>query len=874
MLLGHRPLFTAAVILGSAIASLPRAAQAQAIAPALDGTGTQVTIDGNTLYIDGGTQAGANLFHSFQQFGLDTGQIAQFLANPDLANILARVTGGNPSQIDGLLQVVGGAPNLYLMNPAGIVFGSNASLNVSGDFFATTADRIGFETGGWFNANGSNDYASLVGTPSQFAFLSEQPGAIANAGDLTVAPGRNLGLIAGTVLNNGTITAPGGNLILAAVPGEQFVRISQPGMLLSIEVPAAALEAGIRPQDLPTLLTGYDWPAANPGDVAIAGRVWGQTVHLAAAGQVQPSDPNLVRTGNGSWSAPTVTRFASDADAAMTLTFLDISIPNYQTLLYGGRVGTTTIAITPEESGIAVISRQLADIAANGREVEEVHIVSEGNAGNFWLGRDFVSTATVGQYRDQLQSWRSALSQNADLLLYSCFTALGTMGEALINALATETGADVAASTDLTGSSALGGNWQFELVTGDIAADLAFETPIIATYDHTLDIFTVNTGDADADHALTLGSLRWAIAQANLDFGNDEIRFAPDISLINLQNGTLGINTSSGDLKITGQGRNITIQGDNTFRLFETVTTGANDIIFDSLTITRGNTTTNGGAIAGESNNSIITVQNSQIIGNRANQNGGGIFSTGVLNLFNTTVSNNQANLGGGIFNDGVANINASSVSKNQANNGGGFYNVDSATANLSNSTLSGNQASLSGGGAFSSNGSILNLRNTTVASNVAIAGDGGGLYATNANDVTLASSIVASNVDLGGQAPDVSGGNFVGNANNLIGSLAGQTGGSLGTGSDLVIADPGLAPLGNYGGTTLTHALLPDSPALNAGFNASGAALDQRGVARQAEGTVDIGAYESAGFNVERLIGDAQLRSPTIPFNNCCRCA
>lgn len=101
--------------------------------------------------INGGAQRGANLFHSFQAFSIDEGQAAYF-ANPDgVENILGRVTGGGRSDIFGQLGVLGEA-NLFLMNPNGIVFGPNASLDIGGSFLATTADAIGFGEQGWFSA--------------------------------------------------------------------------------------------------------------------------------------------------------------------------------------------------------------------------------------------------------------------------------------------------------------------------------------------------------------------------------------------------------------------------------------------------------------------------------------------------------------------------------------------------------------------------------------------------------------------------------------------------------------------------------------------------------------------------------------------------
>ncbi|HEY9807317.1 MAG TPA: filamentous hemagglutinin N-terminal domain-containing protein, partial [Candidatus Obscuribacterales bacterium] len=114
-----------------------------------DGTNTQVTPNGNQLEITGGQLSGdrANLFHSFTQFNLDANQIANFLSNPNIQNILARINGGDASVINGLLQVSGGNSNLFLLNPSGIIFGPSASLNVPASFTATTASGIGFGNG-------------------------------------------------------------------------------------------------------------------------------------------------------------------------------------------------------------------------------------------------------------------------------------------------------------------------------------------------------------------------------------------------------------------------------------------------------------------------------------------------------------------------------------------------------------------------------------------------------------------------------------------------------------------------------------------------------------------------------------------------------
>ncbi|MEG4409193.1 CHAT domain-containing protein, partial [Microcoleus sp. MON2_D5] len=177
----------------------------------------------------------------------------------NIRNILGRVVGGDASYINGLIQVIGGSSNLFLMNPAGIVFGSNAQLNVPGSFLATTATGIGFGNN-WFQAVGVNEYAMLIGTPSILNFGTAQPGAIANFGHLRVPNGQTLALIGGTVFSPGTLSAPSGQIAIASVPGENLVRISQAGHLLSLEIsPSSNLGSAsvpLSPLTLSQLLTG------------------------------------------------------------------------------------------------------------------------------------------------------------------------------------------------------------------------------------------------------------------------------------------------------------------------------------------------------------------------------------------------------------------------------------------------------------------------------------------------------------------------------------------------------------------------------------------------------------------------------------------
>ncbi|MFZ9739286.1 MAG: filamentous hemagglutinin N-terminal domain-containing protein, partial [Prochlorotrichaceae cyanobacterium] len=236
----------------------PQRVLAQSITPAADGTGTIVSVDGNTLEITGGTTAGSNLFHSFQQFGLGAEQTANFQATPSIANILGRVTGGSPSYINGLLQVSNSSANLYLINPAGMVFGAHAQLDLAGSFSASTASGIHF-TDGIFSAVGQNTYDLLVGAPNDFLFPDTGTiGSIANFGDLAVQSGQNLNLVAGTIVSPGNLSAANGTVSLVTVGHSDRVRLSQTGMILGLDLPApdAANPLGFSPLTLPDLLTG------------------------------------------------------------------------------------------------------------------------------------------------------------------------------------------------------------------------------------------------------------------------------------------------------------------------------------------------------------------------------------------------------------------------------------------------------------------------------------------------------------------------------------------------------------------------------------------------------------------------------------------
>jgi len=309
-----------------------------------------------------------------------------------------------------------------------------------------------------------------------------------------------------------------------------------------------------------------------------------------------------------------------------------------------------------------------------------------------------------------------------------------------------------------------------------------------------------------------LGSLRQAILDANNTPGDDTIAVSVT-GTINLAGALPSLSTN---IDIEGPGANLlTVQQEkwtypNFYRIF-TVPSGAT-VTLSGLTISKG-WRTQGADI---SNSGTLTVNNATISGgwNGGNAVGGGIYNDGTLTLNSSTVIGNNGDSGGGIYNDGMLALNNSTVSAN-VGDGGGIYN--DGTATLNNSTIS-NNSTVWGGGGGVLNGGTLHTRNTIIAGN------------------TFDSDI--------GLLPDDLAGDLGSLGHNLIGNTSGGSGFRTDLGDKLNV-DPLLGPLQDNGGPTFTYALLPGSPALDAGDNKDAPLFDQRGFARIVNGTIDIGAYE-----------------------------
>ena len=200
------------------------------------------TTDNRNFTITNGNRAGSNLFHSFSQFSVPTGGSAVFDNAPDIHNIISRVTGSSISNIDGLIRANPSA-NLFLLNPNGIIFGPNASLNVGGSILASTASSLKFADGTQFSATAPQTIPLLtISVPLGLQF-GANPGSILVQGyglglrksdelidttvGLHVQPNQTLAMVGGDVtLEGGTLKTAGGRIELGSVAGPSSVSLT------------------------------------------------------------------------------------------------------------------------------------------------------------------------------------------------------------------------------------------------------------------------------------------------------------------------------------------------------------------------------------------------------------------------------------------------------------------------------------------------------------------------------------------------------------------------------------------------------------------------------------------------------------------------
>jgi hypothetical protein len=332
------------------------------------------------------------------------------------------------------------------------------------------------------------------------------------------------------------------------------------------------------------------------------------------------------------------------------------------------------------------------------------------------------------------------------------------------------------------------------------------------------------------------GSLRDAIASTP---SGGTVTFQPGLTgTIMLTTGELALTK---DLTIAGPGASvITVSGNSASRVFELSAGGTHNFTFSGLTIANGSTDFGGGMDFGFTSGTL-TIQDCVFSGNSASQTGGGLEVAGngasatTVNVSNTTFTNNQGAFGAAAE----------------------FFN---STATLTNCTISGNTASTNEVLGVDATGSgqtaNMTLRNCTIAGNsaplsvLAVFSVNGAASATASYGNTIFANSASGSQNVGAFGAGAS-------VTSLGHNISDDGTGNLTAAGDQPNTKPLLAPLGNYGGPEPTMALLPGSPAIDAGTSSGAPAQDQRGVNRV--GAVDIGAFESRGFTMTIAGGNSQ---------------
>jgi len=874
--------------------------QAQPITPAADGTGTTVTSGSSNPHqfdIGGGTQAGANLFHSFQQFNLSQEQIANFLSNPNIQNILGRVVGGEPSLINGLIQVTGGNSNLFLINPAGIVFGQNASLNVPASFTATTANGIGIGND-WFQAIGNNNYANLVGNPNAFAFTTNQSGAIINAGNLTVAPGQRITLLGGTVINTGTISTPSGQITIAAVPGEKLVRVTPQGSLLSLELPTQIQQdinsngQLISPLSLPQLLAGGNVGNATRLTVNPDG-----TVSLTGSGINIPTETGTaIVSGNIDVSGNTggiinvlghkVGAIASQINAS-------------------GTHGGGTILIGGDYQGLGTVPNAAVTFISPDTVIKADAIAS-GNGGRIIIWSD-LATRVYGKISDRggANSGNGGFVETSSQKFLDITTTpdisapAGTGGTWLID----PNNIDIVASgsTNITGNpftttndtAQLGVNLiQAALLSGDVTISTATAGTNSEVGDINLTV-ALDFSGIGTGRTLTLNAHNNININANISGGTgDTLNLVFNADSDNSGNGILRITSptiNTGGGNITGIGRTTSAATHGINISGSTVNAGNGNI---NLTGTGGSGGSNTYGILIQSNSTVQTTGTGNItmngtVGNGVSFNSGIKISgagsqvssqNGSINLTGTGATNTANSnygiwlVGGGAVNSVAGNINLTGTGGNGVNANHGILletngNVTSQSGNI---TLNG-----TGGGTGNADYGIYFFNSTVQSTTGTINLNGtGSSSGTNNNygiHVLGASSLISSqdgNINLVGTGQ----GTGSGNAGIIFG--AGGTGGKVqttGTGNITLTGRSNATSGNNNDGITLTNSSLVTATGTGnitldgtsgGGSSASGTFTNSSSTISSASGNIQIiGKNIATGTNTPGI----ELRSNSV---------
>ncbi|HTB80040.1 MAG TPA: Ig-like domain-containing protein [Opitutaceae bacterium] len=300
------------------------------------------------------------------------------------------------------------------------------------------------------------------------------------------------------------------------------------------------------------------------------------------------------------------------------LFFIDAGVADPGAFWLAAPKGATVVCIPAGVDPWAFMAQE----AERLQGLAAIHIVSHGAPGALVFNGRRYTAADLELRSAQLHELGRALTKNGDIFLYGCEVGAGREGQRLLDTLAAATGADIAASSDDTGSKARGGNWDLEVTTGPVDRALILDAKDLAGYDYVLNTASVNS----------VAQLKAAIATGNTDGSDDVITITGNITFAS-NTDTIAINVTDGHtMNIVGGG--FTLSGNNLARVID-VTAG--NVTINNLIITNGFVTGSGGNIGAGTTGSA-----------GGDALGAGIRNAGTLTLTGCTITSNKAAGGGG----------------------------------------------------------------------------------------------------------------------------------------------------------------------------------------------------------------------------------
>jgi filamentous hemagglutinin family protein len=741
------------------IASFPLAAKAQI---AVDGS-TATEVKGNVISPTGsGTANGGNLYNSFEKLNVPSTGVIFNTGNSSVDgakvnNIINRVTGDTPSNILGTIESRQAFPNanLYLLNPNGVVFGANSRLDIGGSFHATTGTGLGFDQDKRFNVD-KNSLSFPSGDPKNIQFAIAQPAAIINQGNLSVDAGKSISFSAGTVINTGTLTAPSGNVNLAAVSGNSQVELRSPDLVLGFSVNKNVIPATWNGAiaTLPKLAESLTGKASQADQVVVK-----PDGTIALVANPSPSDV-VVKDGMAIASGKIDVSSSTSQGGNVGIFGNQVGLVNSQ-IDASGATGGGTILIGGDLQGKGTVPNAWqtyvdsnSTILANG--------LLNGNGGKviFWAndftrfsgeisargglnGGDGGFVEVSGKQNLDFQGRVNTLAPNGvtgtllldptDIIIGGTFDNGGGFTSGVFTPSAAS--ANIQASAVVT---QLGTN------NVTISTASAFSAPLGGT-------ITVNSLlNWSSNNSLTLNANNNIVVNANVTangIGNFTAIAANNITVNASQ-----LTTSAGALTLTATNGNINIPA--TIALGAFTTGNINFTAGNSITLGGAVLSTSGGNITLRAGNGGISVTNTNGINSTFPSGNSGfilIDTTGSLAVLNGVTSESSVGTGGAITIGSTlipTTINISSINANGLVNGGNI--LLNGSLGLTTSTTFSTTGTTNGGN--------INLVNANVTGNQSLTLDAGngnvslGAIGTNAIpliDLTITSGNTVLNKDI-----------------------------------------------------------------------------------------------------------------------------